>query len=244
MEPAERALTLEERLTAQEDLSRILLGRGKRGLVIASFAVAVAIHLVAAIVRLPSARLPAGPVARPRVASLSRADATVPAPLRVDLGKWRAMPVPKPAASAAALPMPYPEPLEPVAEGDRELEGEMLPPDAQIVLGVPEPPPPGPEPEAAGDFIPPEILPQTKVQPVYPERAKRLQASGSVVLRLDVGTDGTVGNVTVLRCNPPNLGFCEAAVKVVKNWRYTPARHGRTPVAASVMVRFDFTAPR
>lgn len=56
-----------------------------------------------------------------------------------------------------------------------------------------------------------------RVEPVYPELAKRINLSGSVRLSVLVSPEGSVRKVEILGGNPV-LG--QAAVDAVKRWKY------------------------
>ena len=59
---------------------------------------------------------------------------------------------------------------------------------------------------------------KSKVDPTYPELAKKLGITGLVRLELLVSPDGTVKSVTVKGGNPV---LAEAAEKALHKWRYT-----------------------
>ena len=58
-----------------------------------------------------------------------------------------------------------------------------------------------------------------RVDPRYPELAKRLNATGTVRLRIVVAKDGGVTGVTILGGHPL---LAVAAEDAVKKWRYEP----------------------
>ena len=61
-----------------------------------------------------------------------------------------------------------------------------------------------------------------------------------VILQAIILKDGTVGEVEVLNCNRPNMGFEESAIAAVQQWRYRPAMQGDRPVDVYFTVRVDF----
>ncbi|HZP34830.1 MAG TPA: TonB family protein [Candidatus Acidoferrales bacterium] len=63
----------------------------------------------------------------------------------------------------------------------------------------------------------------SRVEPVYPEDAKREGIEGTVELRATVGKDGTVQNVEIVS-GPPLLAA--AAVNAVRQWQYRPTLIG------------------
>lgn len=251
MSPEPGALRLEDRLRASGELHVSLLHRGEGRLLAAAFAVAVALHVAAALAPLPrlggDAEVRAAPPTHRRPTA---AQGIVPAPPARPV-----LPVPSPRApsfreapaavtaatvAAAPAPSPLPDLFEPLVEPELEMAPDDLPQDAEVLLGVPEPPPTGPSRERAGFVSDPELLPESRVQPVYPARARDLGLRGDVVLDVSVLPDGTIGDVTVLRCTPPDLGFCQSAVRAVKRWRYRPGYQDGRPAQVSITVKVDF----
>ncbi|MEP6769302.1 MAG: TonB family protein [Acidobacteriota bacterium] len=102
--------------------------------------------------------------------------------------------------------------------------------------------PAGPEAPETSDEPrqPPELL--SKVNPVYPEVARRAGVDGTVVLDVQISETGRVEDVQVLRGLP--LGLSEAAAEAVRHWQYRPARGRAGPVAAHKTVRIVFTLGR
>lgn len=85
----------------------------------------------------------------------------------------------------------------------------------------------------------PEV--QSRVQPVYPDRARKKGVSGSVQLSLLVGVDGAVRDAKVLQSSPPEI-FDMAALDAVRQWRFSPAMYeGRpVPIRVTQTLRFGF----
>ena len=76
--------------------------------------------------------------------------------------------------------------------------------------------------------------------PQYPRRAREMGWQGTVVLRVEVNPDGTVGVISVRRTSGyPSLD--EAALTAVKEWRFAPLTDGAFSMSAvvDVPVRFD-----
>lgn len=78
--------------------------------------------------------------------------------------------------------------------------------------------------------------------PVYPHRARRLGWQGRVVVRVRVDPRGRVEAVRLGQSSGHGV-LDRAALKAVRNWRFSPATRGATPVAAwvDVPVRFRLT---
>jgi TonB family protein len=115
-------------------------------------------------------------------------------------------------------------------------------------------PTPGPEPTAVaaaaperGRGEPYELLPAgaeapvlaARVEPRYPEMARRVAAEGEITLKIVVEADGSVGRVLVEKGG--HAALVDAATAAVKAWRYRPARVGERPVAVYKTVRIRFT---
>ncbi len=73
---------------------------------------------------------------------------------------------------------------------------------------------------------------KNRVDPVYPELAKRNNISGSARVELLVTADGRVKDVKVLGGNPV---LVQAVMAAVVKWKYEPAAE-----ESSVIVKFDF----
>lgn len=75
--------------------------------------------------------------------------------------------------------------------------------------------------------------------PPYPPLSRRLGESGEVILRVQVGADGSVLGVQVERSSGyPRLD--NAARKAVTSWRFVPARHGDVAIESSARVPLRF----
>ncbi len=80
------------------------------------------------------------------------------------------------------------------------------------------------------DEDPPKLVHHVKSE--YPKLAKELGIEGSVGLRVEICEDGTVGEVKVIKSLMPGPeGIDQAAVKAVKQFKYTPAKFKGEPVA-------------
>lgn len=74
---------------------------------------------------------------------------------------------------------------------------------------------------------------KTRVSPVYPELARRLNVSGKVKIELVITPDGRVRSTHVIGGHPLLVQSCQDAVK---EWRFYPA-----PEETTQIVEFDFT---
>lgn len=107
----------------------------------------------------------------------------------------------------------------------------------------PERAPDAPAPAAAApaaEATPPQIILDTQRPPQYPPAALQARYSGSVLLEVRVLPSGSVGEVHVVECTRPRMGFEEAAVAAVKQWRFEPALQGERPVEFPLKFRLNF----
>jgi protein TonB len=102
---------------------------------------------------------------------------------------------------------------------------------------VPIPPPPSKPriPIRVGAIEPSRLI--TKVNPVYPELARRARVSGSVVLEAVIDEEG---NVSAVKALSGHSFLVDAAVEAVKHWKYSPTiLNGEpVPILATVTVIF------
>jgi len=74
-----------------------------------------------------------------------------------------------------------------------------------------------------GDVSNPRLIQGSKVAPAYPEQARKEHHEASVFLQALVLEDGTIDELVVKKCTAPGMGFEEAAMQAVRQWRYEPA---------------------
>ena len=87
----------------------------------------------------------------------------------------------------------------------------------------------------------PVLIESSKATPFYPERARNQKLSGQVILQVVVKADGSVGEMLVVRCNRPALGFEKATKDAVRQWRYEPATRDGQPLAVYFTVVVDYS---
>jgi TonB family protein len=68
---------------------------------------------------------------------------------------------------------------------------------------------------------------KTKVQPTYPELARKMQISGTVKIEVTVSPNGTVKEARVVGGHPV---LATAALDAAKKWRFEPAPNDSTGV--------------
>lgn len=86
------------------------------------------------------------------------------------------------------------------------------------------------------DATPPEPV-ASNTKPPYPEEARKLGRTATVVLKIVILADGTVAKVDVMRGEEP---FASTAVTTVKHWRYEPARHKGQPITVYRIIQIPF----
>lgn len=76
-----------------------------------------------------------------------------------------------------------------------------------------------------------------RVQPDYPDLARRARIQGLVMLRAVISREGTIENLQVLSGHPM---LVQAAVKAVQQWRYRPYVLNGEPVEVETQVTVKF----
>ena len=105
-----------------------------------------------------------------------------------------------------------------------------------IVGGLPTEAPPSRQIVRVGGLI---VAPRLvhRLNPAYPALAAAARLTAILILEAQVGTDGRVEEVRVLRGQPL---FDEAAVAAVKQWRYQPLLLNGKPTAFLLTVTLVF----
>jgi len=83
---------------------------------------------------------------------------------------------------------------------------------------------------------PPRLLREVKAE--YTEEARRRSVTGDVLLEIVVRSDGSVGDVRLVR--GLGSGLDQRAVQAVRQWRFDPARRKGVPVDVLVEVAVEF----
>jgi protein TonB len=108
-----------------------------------------------------------------------------------------------------------------------------------VAAAASAPPPPAPPPIESTRAVASEWSP-----PAYPERARARGVEGEVTVEVEVGADGSVGDVRVVRSSGSAL-LDRAAERAVRLWRFRPATEGGVAVADVVRlppIRFELKA--
>jgi periplasmic protein TonB len=110
---------------------------------------------------------------------------------------------------------------------------------ALLLVPAPLPAQHGPVPVPPGPWASIEKLPEPvrRVEPVYPEAARRAGVSGTVLVQVLVRKDGRVGDARVVRSIPM---LDPAALEAAWRWRFRPALSGGRPVACWVAIPLRF----
>lgn len=117
------------------------------------------------------------------------------------------------------------------------------PPDAGAMAPTSPASPAGPTaiaPPADGNPSLPQ--PIERVAPEYPADALRNGERGSVVVMIQVGTDGLPVTAVIERSSR-SRALDQAALAAARRWRFRPALANGQPVEARVRVPFEFVPP-
>lgn len=202
--------------------------------------------------------------ARPRLSSLGLGSVVV-IHLLILFGLVRmnliTLPAPLAVLSVSLLP-PAPEAVP---------QAEIVPPKPRPVVRRPTPLPqpvqlaapaesPSPSPIAVAPAPTPVVAPAPVVaapvaaptqprfdadyldnpKPVYPAISRRLNEQGRVMLRVHVAADGNATEVQ-LHASSGSSRLDQSAFDAVRRWKFVPAKLGKDPVAAWVLVPIAFT---
>jgi TonB family protein len=85
-----------------------------------------------------------------------------------------------------------------------------------------------------------------RVQPVYPELARKARMQCTVVVDVVVNTSGDVADASILKSCGPGGGFGidDAALNAVRQWRYRPATNSGQPVDSKMATEVTFKLVR
>jgi protein TonB len=232
----------------EERLLPSLTRPGDRRILWTGFWIAVALHGAVMMLHLPKLDRDLSSTKREEKVIVVRRyvppPPTVQRPRRVTAKKRNTRKIP--------LPDPTPDAPEPIREPEPEITVDLdaLLSDTADLLGDPVAPPTGargggnggdPLLAGVGGVTEPVRIEESYVRPEYPEIARRARLEGQVIVQAVIRCDGTVGETNVLRCTQQHVGFEEAAIAAVCQWRYEPAMQYGHPVAVYFNIIVDFT---
>ncbi|NUS37886.1 MAG: TonB family protein [Lysobacter sp.] len=151
---------------------------------------------------------------------------------------------PAPAAGQPyeALPAPLPAGEAANASGmGREEAASANAPHPPAPVRAPAVPSPAPNAAPGETAMAPgsDPVPVSRPAPRYPPEALRNQASGTVLLAVEVGADGVPTQVVVARSSH-SRSLDRAASDAVHQWRFHPAQRNGRPVPGRVQVPVTF----
>ena len=103
-------------------------------------------------------------------------------------------------------------------------------------LKVPKPPESEPRYITPATGIPPQVI--SRIQPDYPELAKKANVQGKVILEAVIDPHGTVKSLNVLRADNPLLE--QAAINAAMQWAFSPGKINGYPVLAYYTITIIF----
>jgi periplasmic protein TonB len=111
---------------------------------------------------------------------------------------------------------------------------------SEAVAPPPPPTPPTPKLVRVGGAIrePRKVF---HVAPIYPEFARQARAQGMVIIEAILDATGQVASVKVLHSQPL---LDDAAVRAVRQWRYTPTELNGVPVPVLMTITVRFSLER
>ena len=83
--------------------------------------------------------------------------------------------------------------------------------------------------------------PFRRLRPGYPDTAARAEAEAVVDVAVDVGADGEVGDVEIVRW--AGFGLDESTVATVRQLHFFPAMKNSAPIPMRVLLRYNFCKP-
>lgn len=122
------------------------------------------------------------------------------------------------------------------AHEDERMQRTVLPNTAEVVIE--EAPEDEKTAEVQGVRLP---RPYRRLRPDYPDTAARAEAEATVDVVVDVGADGEVGEVQVVRW--AGFGLDESTVATVRQLHFFPAMRNGTPIPMRVLLRYNFRKP-
>jgi TonB family protein len=86
-----------------------------------------------------------------------------------------------------------------------------------------------------------EPAPYRRLRPAYPDTASRAEAEATVDAAVEIGADGEVGRVEIVRW--AGFGLDDEVVSLIRRMHFRPAMRDGAPVAVRVLLRYNFRRP-
>jgi TonB family protein len=86
-----------------------------------------------------------------------------------------------------------------------------------------------------------EPAPYRRLRPEYPDAASRAEAEATVDAAVEIGADGEVGRVEIVRW--AGFGLDDEVVSLIRRMHFRPAMRDGEPVAVRVLLRYNFRRP-
>jgi len=83
--------------------------------------------------------------------------------------------------------------------------------------------------------------PYRRLRPGYPDTAARAEAEATVDVAVNVGADGEVGEIQIVRW--AGFGLDESTVATVRQLHFFPAMKNSAPIPMRVLLRYNFRKP-
>jgi TonB family protein len=83
--------------------------------------------------------------------------------------------------------------------------------------------------------------PYRRLRPEYPQTAARAEAEATVDVAVDVGADGEVSDIQIVRW--AGFGLDESTVATVRQLHFFPAMKNGAPIPMRVLLRYNFRKP-
>ena len=206
-----------------------MYARSPLGLSRTSMAFVVALHaaVVLSLFQMKLIAVPA-PMAELSVSLLTPAEVIKPKPKIVP-------PRPTPIERR---PPPVQQPTQLAAAVDSPAPVAATVPPAPTIAAAPAPAASAPaavpsQPRFDADYL-------DNPKPPYPAISRRLSEQGRVVLRVHVDADGRPADVQ-LHNSSGSSRLDQSALDTVRRWKFAPAKLGKEPIAAWVLVPIAFT---
>ena len=157
-------------------------------------------------------------------------------------------PPPEPVSQKQEVQPPKPVQPKPDVKKISPKKSDAPVPKEDAAPAPPSPPaaPAGPQPRSMGGLSAYEVdtLDQRpsvtrRVEPEYPNKARRMNIQGSVKVRLVVDTSGQPRHCEILSATPEGY-FEDAALKAAQSMRFAPGKLKGQPVNTLVVLPFAF----